>query len=236
MSDKPKIVIGTPIFNHTVHIDHHLAMHGFAKDPSYELLDSRLFALVDLVRARSRIARIARELDCTHLWFVDADISFDPRLAKKLIDADKDIVCAAYPQKKINWDGAIKAIKDGMRPEIGAYEFPVKFKKDAVPENDLVEIEGAGTGMMMISRRCLDAMTERYADLLFTDVVNGKGTPTVALFMQMLTKEEGYPLLLGEDYSFCRRWRDMGGKIYLYIGEHAPVTHHGEHAYRWRDE
>lgn len=230
-----RVIIGTPIFNHTVHIDHYLSMHHFAKDPDYELLDSRLFALVDLVRARSRIARIARELDCTHLWFVDADVSFDPRLPRKLIDANQDIVCAAYPQKKINWDGVIKAVRDGQRPEVGAYEFPVRFKDGAKPEGDFVEVEGAATGMMMISRACLDAMTEHYPELTFTDVVDGKGTPTVALFHQMLFEVNGNKLLLGEDYSFCKRWRDMGGKIQLYIGEHSPATHHGEHAYRWRD-
>ena len=44
----------------------------------------------------------------------------------------------------------------------------------------------------------------------------------------MLTDERRY---LSEDYAFCKRWRDIGGKIHVYL----PVVtvHHGSYAYMY---
>jgi hypothetical protein len=33
----------------------------------------------------------------------------------------------------------------------------------------------------------------------------------------------------GEDFGFCQRWTDMGGKLYIYIMDY--ITHVGEYQY-----
>ena len=40
----------------------------------------------------------------------------------------------------------------------------------------------------------------------------------------------------GEDFGFCQRWTDIGGKVYGYIDD--PITHVGEYCYtgRFRDD
>ena len=35
---------------------------------------------------------------------------------------------------------------------------------------------------------------------------------------------------LGEDFAFCKRWRDIGGKCHALVTE--KITHVGEHQYR----
>ena len=35
---------------------------------------------------------------------------------------------------------------------------------------------------------------------------------------------------LGEDFAFCKRWKDLGGKCYALITDR--ITHVGEHQYR----
>ncbi len=35
---------------------------------------------------------------------------------------------------------------------------------------------------------------------------------------------------LSEDYAFCRRWRDLGGRIY--VDTQSKLTHHGSYTYR----
>lgn len=70
--------------------------------------------------------------------------------------------------------------------------------------------------------------TARNARLQSSLLFNDGGKPTVALFHLML---EG-SVYMSEDISFCRRWRELGGEIWMYLGPGAPVTHHGEHAYR----
>jgi hypothetical protein len=35
---------------------------------------------------------------------------------------------------------------------------------------------------------------------------------------------------LSEDFAFCRRWRDMGGKVYVDLN--SKLQHAGQHLYR----
>jgi hypothetical protein len=35
---------------------------------------------------------------------------------------------------------------------------------------------------------------------------------------------------LSEDFAFCRRWRDMGGKVYVDLN--SKLQHGGQHLYR----
>ena len=37
---------------------------------------------------------------------------------------------------------------------------------------------------------------------------------------------------LGEDFSFCKLWKDIGGKCHAYIGD--TIVHVGEHQYEGR--
>jgi hypothetical protein len=41
-------------------------------------------------------------------------------------------------------------------------------------------------------------------------------------------------VLLSEDYSFCKRWRDLGGKVLLYTRA-GVVRHAGYYAWSARD-
>ena len=34
---------------------------------------------------------------------------------------------------------------------------------------------------------------------------------------------------MGEDFSFCKLWKDLGGKCYIYVND--PIIHVGEHQY-----
>ena len=54
-------------------------------------------------RARNTLTAFFLQSDCTHLWFIDADIEFRVEDFVRLISADKDVVVGAYPKKGINW-------------------------------------------------------------------------------------------------------------------------------------
>ena len=36
----------------------------------------------------------------------------------------------------------------------------------------------------------------------------------------------------GEDFGFCQRWADMGGKVFIYVNDY--ITHVGEYQYSGR--
>jgi hypothetical protein len=67
-----------------------------------------------ITRARNGMAYDFMQSDATHLMFIDADITFDPKDIVRMIDADKDIICGLYPKKEINWQLISDAVKRGV--------------------------------------------------------------------------------------------------------------------------
>jgi len=55
-------------------------------------------------RARNTLTAFFLKSDCTHLFFIDADIEFKVEDVIRLIAADRDITVGAYPKKGINWE------------------------------------------------------------------------------------------------------------------------------------
>jgi hypothetical protein len=96
----------------------------------------------------------------------------------------------------------------------------------AITPDQTAEIDGLPAGFLMIRRHTLESMVERYrGELEFDDEVDGKLVPTVAIFQLLIRGRK----LLNEDYSFCYRWRDMGGKVHLLMD---PASHVGSHVFR----
>jgi hypothetical protein len=185
----------------------------------------------DVVRRRSQLVRRFLESDCTHLWFLDADVEVDPQALRGMLATGKDYVCTPYPRRdKFEWGALGEAQGKACHPEALAYHYAILLDEGAgkVEEDNTTAIAMTGLGCTLLSRACLERMATHYAgELTFLDVAEGS-VPTVALF-QLLLRDK---LLMSEDFSFCTRWRDIGGTVWMYLGPGSPATHHGEHAYR----
>lgn len=149
----------------------------------------------------------------THLMFIDSDIGFEPEEIFKLILADKDVSGGLYPKKAL----------------------PISYVVNKVPnaekEGNLVEVMNLGTGFMLIKREVLESMIKQHPELHYQDNIglDPKYDPfKYALFdteIDPVTKE-----YLSEDYLFCKRWREMGGKIWADLS--ITLTHMGYHSFR----
>lgn len=133
----------------------------------------------------------------THLMFVDADIAFEPEEIVKLVLADKDIVGGLYPKKAL----------------------PVSYVVNRIPnaaqEGNLVQVANLGTGFMLIKRAVIEKMIATMPELHYQDSIGlaEKYSPfKFALFDTMI--DETTKEYLSEDYTFCKRWRDLGGDIW----------------------
>lgn len=135
--------------------------------------------------------------DCTDMVFVDSDVAFQSDAIMKLISPDKDIVCGLYPFKldTEGYPARLLANDDGT------------YKID--PYTGLVEIEGGPTGLMRIQRQVIATMQAKLPE---TECVNDQGESIFSLFDTGM--QRGSKQWFGEDYLFCLRWRDLGGKIW----------------------
>jgi hypothetical protein len=70
-----------------------------------------------------------------------------------------------------------------------------------------------GFAFVLLKREVVERMCEAYPELEYET----RGAPREwALFLDMLEPAKGgLPERLSEDYSFCKRWIDIGGEIWL---------------------
>ena len=184
-----------------------------------------------VTRARNVLLAYFLNSDFTHLLFIDADIEFDVEDVLKLYAADKDVIVGAYPKKGVAWDrirGNMHSLpldKPLSDKEIAAFgsDYAINFKfvdpeaKSVAVENGLVKLHDAGTGFMMIKREAILKLLKAYPELKYNNDVNINNEKIndhfYALFDTMIDPiDKRY---LSEDYTFCRRWQEIGGDIWL---------------------
>ena len=169
-------------------------------------------------RARNiAIGRFMQKTDCDFFMFIDADIDFDARSVVRLVRANKDISVACYPKKVVMWDQCRDAIKKGDERDMAMLSSSLVINFGAqrrAVENGMIEILDGPTGFMVIKREALQKMHEHYAEELncANDHQNRDFDTYCALFDCMI--DPVTRRYLSEDYAFCRRWQQMGGKIY----------------------
>jgi hypothetical protein len=174
-----------------------------------------------------------------YLLFIDSDISFKPETIFKMIDADKDIIACPYPMKMFETDKMWKKIKetDMVKSEkdllSSGYMYPIKIgKNELIVDKGVMEVTHAPTGCMLIKRNVIDKLIAKHPELEIYQptVINGKETKKENFYNLFDTLHDlETKRYFGEDFGFCQRWTDIGGKVYVYIMDH--ISHIGDHEY-----
>ncbi len=176
-----------------------------------------------ITRGRNALAHGFLKTDCTHLFFIDADIRFDAAEAVAMFDADKDIICGIYPKKEINWETVRRAMDagvptDDLKHHTGSFVVNLVGDQNevTVPMNQPVEIWNGGTGFMLIKRGVFESMIGKVPTYK-NDMndLSGSIKPAEEIHEFFATSiDPQSQRLLSEDYHFCKTWRDLGGKVY----------------------
>ena len=184
--------------------------------------------------------------DATHLFFIDADIEFDPNDLLRMVAYDRPITVGAYPKKAINWQSIIEAARRNDEETTETIEghssnYVVNFEfvtdEDGNPQNqiqirdNLIKLKDAGTGFMCIQRQVIEKMFEEYPDLKYANDINVDEKfekHMYALFDTMIDPDSRR--YLSEDYTFCRLWQQMGGEVFL--DPRTGLNHVGHYTFR----
>jgi hypothetical protein len=172
----------------------------------------------DIYSLRAQIvSHFLSDPDATDLVMIDNDVAWDALGLVKLLDHDVDLVAAPYPKR----------------------DYPLQFMFRSEMENGadlmgdaksgLVEVWGMPAGFMRMKRSMLEKMVAHYSALESYD----RAVPserTTRLFDPLWWEDdEGRKRVLSEDYAFCQRWRDIGGKVWMDVN--IPMAHIGTHAF-----
>jgi len=204
-----------------------------------------------VTRARNVLVAYFLASDYTHLMFIDADIEFQTEDILKLYAHKKDVVVGAYPKKGVAWDKIRSNLTDPANKDRNlsdrdmasfGSDYAINFKfvdketKTIGVENGLIKLHDAGTGFMMISRAAILKMIKAYPELKYNNDVNINNADLkdhfYALFDTMIDPVDRR--YLSEDYTFCRRWQEIGGDVWL--DPSISLNHYGHFCFQGNPE
>jgi hypothetical protein len=243
MTERIKLMVGTPCFGGQVSTPYFASMFKLQRElrafPQLELTIQLRDGDALITRARANIvAAFLDDPNATHLLFIDADIGFEPSQVLRLLNSGADVVAAAYPIKRIDWDKVRKAI-DANKPNIRSaaldYVLETEDPDNIAAIGGFARVRYAGTGFLMIRRHVLEKMCGHYTALQFRHEHSIAGalansSNRFALFECIIDSKTG--IYLSEDFSFCKRWTDMGGEIWADLESRlnhvGPATFYGD--------
>ena len=147
--------------------------------------------------ARAEIVAHFLASDAEMLVFVDADVAWEAGALINLVDYPVDFVSGIYPMRK-----------DPIEYSVAWDESKAELWAD---ENGLLDVDAVPAGFMKMSRVMLEQMTEHYRADLEHYSKNAPDNKVVALFDPYWEVDKKF----GEDYSFCKRWKAIGGKVLI---------------------
>lgn len=205
-----KLFIPLICYNHTAHTSFMISMMRLIMALKNSNIDATVFPITfESLISRARNAAVAHFLssEATHILFIDSDIEFNPDDVAKLINANKDVVCGAYPQKWLN----IEKLQTGKPIEV------CTKSSCHVLDVETNECEYVTTGFLLIKREVFLKMIEEYPDRKYVNDIDGyMGASTDAFYdffpVSVHPETKKYE---SEDYGFSRLWRQTGGKLYV---------------------
>jgi hypothetical protein len=149
-------------------------------------------------RARNTLtAKFLDMPDATHLFFVDADIGWEPWHLLVLLNRDVDVIGGLYPMKTM----PIKWVVNGFE---GAEEGP----------DGLQEVSKAGTGFLLMKKHVFEKLKSHPAVKQYKNDIglDPKFDQHLKTYFDTAVRQNRY---YSEDWTFCENWRDIGGKIWM---------------------
>ena len=153
--------------------------------------------------ARATMLRKALDAKADVIVFIDHDVSWKPADLLKLIETEGDVIAGLYRFKtpdEVRYMGVLDDL-DGK----------VQVRDDGCIKATLVP-----AGFLKVTRHAVNKFMQAYPALMYGEA----SSPSVDLFNHGAHKGAWW----GEDYSFCRNWRDAGGEIW--IVPDLDLTHH----------
>jgi hypothetical protein len=159
---------------------------------------------------RNAIAEVFMASEHTDLIFIDADMSWSPWDVIRLLASRQALIGGVGHKRSAK-------IREGASP----WCFKPLPDAAAVPDAmGNIEVSAIGMGMTLIHRSVFQYIAKGRPDL---QRVGESGQPYWRFFAW--GDENGAEL--SEDYEFCRRWRAIGGKVW--VDASIKLGHYGQH-------
>ena len=171
------------------------ALNKIANERDWAVTLNEMIGDAMLPRARNAAVSLFMASTLTDLIMVDADNYCSAADFLRLLDHDVDVVGAA------------------CRSRSEPLKWPIRWQHQPNIErssNGLIEVDSVGSGILRISRKCIEAMIAARPDDWYVDE-NVSARKSYALFEYERSNNTWW----GEDTTFCNRFRATGGKVWI---------------------
>jgi len=179
------------------------------------------------------------ESNCTHMLFIDSDISFNFKMIERMINYDKEICLVPYPIKGTDHDKVRARILAGdtLSPHLlgNQYTMSVPDPTNVKVTDGFIEVERGPAGCMLIKKEVIHKLIKEYPEFTINQqtLIDGKlvkRNHMYNFFDTYWNKDD--KTYTGEDFYFCKLCKHADIKMYALVDEY--ISHHGEYSYTGR--
>lgn len=214
-SQPRSVLICTPVYSgvapeyvgalvETIELLRHFGVHAFS-----EMLGGYTVHV-----ARNLLADTFMRGPCSDLLFIDSDIAWKPWDVVRLLTSQQAVIAGIGHKRRQALAG---------KPETWCFKAVPGTDAAPVDEFGNREVAGVGTGFMLIHRSAFQYLSKARPDLLRNGDEEGQQ------YFRFFAWGDENGAEISEDYEFCRRWRALGGKIWIDPG--IRLKHFGNYAY-----
>lgn len=144
--------------------------------------------------ARAKMLRKALDHNADVIVFLDYDLEWEPKALLKLIETEGDVVAGTYRCKvdEEQYMGAVFSGPDGT-PQLRA--------------DGCIKASVAPAGFLKVTKHAIDAFMGAYPELCYG--------PRYRQSVDLFNHGAHERLWWGEDYAFCRRYREKCGDVWM---------------------
>jgi hypothetical protein len=203
-----------------------------------------------LPTARNRCCDRFMRSAATHMLFLDGDVGVDPQDILTMMALDLEFSTLPYSKRVVDWPRAVDAIQGvkNTNPQVlssllatPAFDLPMDQKEipAEIAEHGFVRVNHAATGAMLLKRSVFEkinaaGLADQIVEAINIDPAGSQGPdgysvtggPLNPMAEYFNYSKDSNNLFVGEDYTFCEKWRSLGGEIYMKIT--AKTIHTGE--------
>jgi len=144
--------------------------------------------------ARAKMLRKALDHHADVIVFLDYDLEWEPKALLKLIETPGDVIAGTYRCKidEEQYMGAVFSGPDG---------------KPLVRDDGCIKASVAPAGFLKVTKQAIDAFMGAYPELIYG--------PRYRQSVDLFNHGAHERLWWGEDYAFCRRYREKCGDVWM---------------------
>ena len=186
-----KVFVATPAYDGKVDTDYAMSLAESCMHATHEKIHVQASvmgngAFIEL--ARNIFVAEFLKTDCTHLFFIDADLKWESRAFVGLVQSGRPVSAGAYRKRQEPEQYPIHYIEDPENPGI------------SIHEGGWIGCDRVATGFLCIQRHIIEEMVKHVEHLT---IAGQEGLIPWLFYTQKFTTDQGNRTYMGEDFSWC---------------------------------